>query len=286
MGMGYDTLNSALAGELALGILLGITLFKLFASAAVVGLGIPGGLIGPTLVIGATMGGFIGMLAVMWFPETASSSGFYALLGLGAMMGATLQAPLAALTAMMELTSNPHIILPGMLAIITAGLTNSELFGKASIFITLLRARGLDYRNDPITQALHRVGVGSAMERQFIQLDNPVSKAQAEEALSEKPEWILIKEEGQVIAIMPAVDLVRQINEPDQDEQTDINLLSIPATRLQPAAIDLNATLHEALEHLQREQAEALYVQRMTAPAIHRIYGILTREKIEASYRY
>jgi len=284
MGMGYDTLNSALAGELALGILLGITLFKLFASAAVVGLGIPGGLIGPTLVIGATMGGFIGMLAAMWFPDTASSSGFYALLGLGAMMGATLQAPLAALTAMMELTSNPHIILPGMLAIITAGLTNSELFGKASIFITLLRARGLDYRNDPITQALHRVGVGSAMDRGFAQLETTVGTAEAKEALSQNPEWILIKQEGEVLAIMPAVDLARQTQESSNDEES-IDLMSIPAIRLQPAAIDLNATLQEAMDQLKREQAEALYVRRMTAPSIYRIYGVLTQEKIEASYR-
>ena len=71
-------------------------------------------------------------------------------------VGATLQAPLAALTAILELTANPNIILPGMLALITAGLISRELFGMDSVYQVLLRARGLDYHHNPLTQALHR----------------------------------------------------------------------------------------------------------------------------------
>ena len=52
------------------------------------------------------------------------------------------------------------------------------------------------------------------------------------------------------------------------------------------APINLQATLQEALELLNREPAEALYVERMTAPGIHHIYGILTREQIESAYHY
>jgi H+/Cl- antiporter ClcA len=62
---------------------------------------------------------------------------------MGAMMGATLNAPLAALTALLELTYNHHIILPAMLAIVAAGLTSGQLFGTSSIFLHMLQMRGL-----------------------------------------------------------------------------------------------------------------------------------------------
>ena len=283
MGVGYDTVNHALIGQLGLGLLFGITLAKLVATAASIGLGVPAGLIGPTLFLGATLGGFIGLLAAIAFPSLAVHTGFYALLGMGAMMGATLQAPLAALTAVLELTGNPAIILPSMLAIVSAGLTSSELFGKSSIFLTLLRARGLDYRNDPLTQALRRTGVASIMERDFVRHDRHIAPAAAKALLADSPYWVLIDNEGTPVALMPAIDLARQI---DADEVSDsIDMLEIPAKRLQLSRIHLQATLQQALATMEQENAEALVIERMTAPMIKQAYGVITREQIEAAYR-
>lgn len=284
MGIGYDTVNSALLGELGLGLLVGIVAFKLVATAAAVGLGVPGGLIGPTFVMGATLGGFAGTLYAVAFPDLANHSGFYALLGMGALMGATLQAPLAALTAMIELTGSPKIILPGMLAVITAGLASSELFGKHSVFLLLLKARGLDYRSDPVMLALRRVGVAGIMDRSFQRLDAQTDRASAEEVLRQKPEWILIDTQAGPELLMPAVDLARHLQE--EDALTTLDLREIPARRLQVTAINLQANLQEALDQLTKARAEALYVERPTAPGIHKIYGVLTRERIESAYRY
>lgn len=141
MGIGYDTVNAALLGKLALGTLAAVTLVKLLASAAGVGLGLPGGLIGPTLVIGAAAGGALGLFGGWIAPGLASSPGFYALIGMGAMMAGTLHAPLAALTAMMELTGNLNILWPGMLAAIAAFAVSREVFGQQPLFLALLAAR-------------------------------------------------------------------------------------------------------------------------------------------------
>ncbi|MGE5526181.1 MAG: chloride channel protein, partial [Rhodospirillaceae bacterium] len=65
-------------------------------------------------------------------------------LGMGAMMGATLQAPLAALLAVLELTGNPYLVLPGILAIVTASLSAKQLFGCESIFFVQAREQGFD----------------------------------------------------------------------------------------------------------------------------------------------
>ena len=83
---------------------------------------------------------------------------------MGAMMGASLQAPLAALTAIMELTYNPGIIMPGMLTIVIAQLTASEVFGKQSLFISMLRSNGLDYDINPVMQVLRGIGVASVLD--------------------------------------------------------------------------------------------------------------------------
>jgi len=283
MGIGYDTVNQALLGQLALSALLVIAAAKIVASALGLGLGLPGGLIGPTLVIGALTGGATGIMADTWLPGDIASPAFYALIGMCTMMGATLQAPLAALTGLLELTANPHIILPGMLALIAAVLVSREVFGKESVYLVLMKARGLDYRATPLTQELRRIGVASVMERRFESLPEAVDHQRALEALASGPRWILITRERQPVAIMPAADLARQVQ--DQPEQEECSLMDIPAERREITAVDFQASLQEALGILNSNEAEALYVTRHTIPGISRIYGVLTREDIDRSYR-
>ncbi|MYE11134.1 MAG: chloride channel protein [Gammaproteobacteria bacterium] len=135
MGVGYDTVDAALAGTLAWSALAVILVAKMAASSACVGLGMPVGVIGPTIVIGAACGGLLGYLGQFLSPGEASSEGFYVLLGMAAMMAAALQAPLAALMAVVELTSNANIILPAMLIVIVATLTAGRLFRQPSVFL-------------------------------------------------------------------------------------------------------------------------------------------------------
>ncbi len=286
MGIGYDTVNAALLGELSVGLLALLVAAKLIASAISVGMGIPGGLIGPTFFIGAAAGGLGGLLVAQVLPGAVSDSGFYALLGMGAMMGATLQAPLAALTALVELTQNPAVIMPGMLAITIAGLTASEIFNKEALFVSQLKANGLDYNASPVMQALRRVGVAGVMSRNFQRVDPVLARSRAEQLLAGGPDWLLIDDQGRPALLMRALDLVRHLREGAEGEPAgpEVDLREIPARRLQVVSVNLQASLHEALETLNKQGGEALYVERMTVPGIRHIYGILTREQIESSY--
>jgi chloride channel protein, CIC family len=141
MGTSYDTLDALLLGEteLGLGFVLALAVAKLLATGTAVGLRVPGGLIGPTLFMGGAAGAGFGMALELMLPMETASSGFYATVGMVAMMGATLRAPLAALTALLELTGNPNIILPGMLAVASAELTNRLVHGRDSVFDTLAK---------------------------------------------------------------------------------------------------------------------------------------------------
>jgi H+/Cl- antiporter ClcA len=141
MGTSYHTLGDLLAGQLDLYLVLAVMLTKLLATATAVGMRIPGGLIGPTLFIGGAAGSGLGLMFASFFPLDAASPAFYATVGMVAMMGATLRAPLAALMALLELTANPNIILPGMLAVASAELTNRLALGKESVFEVLMKMR-------------------------------------------------------------------------------------------------------------------------------------------------
>ncbi|MEW8282834.1 MAG: chloride channel protein [Candidatus Thiodiazotropha taylori] len=283
MGIGYDTVNQILLGEIGLSLLALLVVAKLIATAASVGLGIPGGTIGPALFIGAALGGLFAPLPSLLLEGPVSDPGVYALIGMAALMGAALQAPLAALTTVIELTHNPEIIMPGMLAIVVASLVSSEVFGKSSMFHTLLEATGLNYHTDPVMQSLRRTGAAEFMNRSFVQLDATLSRQAAMMALNQKPEWVVINGPEDELALMPSVELLRNL---ELQDDAEIDLLKIPATRYQMSSIRMQSTLQEALETLDNSSAEALYIEWFDEAHYWRIQGILTRAQIESAYRF
>ena len=138
MGISYDTLQAMLAEELAPLALAGILVAKLLATATAIGLRLPGGLIGPTLVMGGAVGTLVGLAAGAVSPEPTGGAGLYAMVGMVATMGAALRAPLSALLALLELTGNPNVLLPGLLAVAAAELAVVPMVGQASVFERLL----------------------------------------------------------------------------------------------------------------------------------------------------
>lgn len=280
MGIGYDTVDAVILGQLGILALILLIFTKLFATALCVGFSIPAGLIGPAIFIGALAGGIVGKLVEM-FTSDFSDVGLYAMLGMGAMMGATLQAPLAALLALLELTGNQNIIFPGMLVIVSANLAARELFKSDSIFLSQFKGIGLDYRNDPIAQSLRRIGVESVMNKSYVMTEPVIQRNVAFNHLKEAPDWLIIRrEEGN--QLMPATDLARHLEETDDEE---ILLLEIPAKRRQLTKVSLESTLQHAQQQINDTDAEALYVTRKLGPSADRIYGIITQEDIEKHYR-
>jgi H+/Cl- antiporter ClcA len=282
MGMSYNLFNTSHLGEMAIPSLLLLLVLKLVLSSACVGLSIPGGLIGPTLVVGAAGGAILGHIGHAIYPELSSSIGFYAMIGMCAMMGATLKAPLAGLMALLELTSNPHIILPGMLAIVFSSIIVFEVFKLDSVFLVLLRKRGLDYRSNPLTQALRRIKVTEAMQREFVILPGFVSREEAKIGLSKSPLWVVIEHEKDVKILLLAADLARALNEEGVE---DIDLLNIPGSRKALTKISSNQSLQDAAVSLKGPGTEALYVIQRLGLVGERITGVLTKEIIEAQYQ-
>nr|WP_275298055.1 chloride channel protein [Halomonas campisalis] len=290
-GIGYDSLAASLSGELAVDVLLALVVAKLLLTAITVASGIPIGIIGPVLVVGAAAGALAGLAGAWLSPHLTAEPGFYAMLGMAAMMGAVLQAPLAALMALLELTHNPQIILPGMLAVVISGLTSRQLCRCDGFFISVTR-NGLHPLQQPLMQALSRVSVPAVMERSLVRTPRMVTHDQARALLEAKPVWVLIMRstDDKPTLALKAADLARalmneQIVEQAKGEGGLIDLLEIPGQRLEMAPIHLQATLSEAFERLNDQAVDALYVEHGHRPKHKRISGIITRDAIERYYR-
>ena len=278
MGVGYDTVSATLLGQPPLLWLAGLLLAKWLLTPVVLGLGVPGGLIGPTFFIGALAGALIGSLAQQLNEQALFQVGLYAMIGMGAMMGAVLNAPLAALIALLELTGNPHIILPAMLAIVISNLTVRHLFRLPSIFQSLLRAQGLDQAQSPLDQALSRAAVGSLMQRDFLWADIQESRDRAVFLAEQTADWILISD-PELRALLPRSELMLWLQQAEAADDT-INLLELPANRRDPVLISFRATLKEAADCMQQRQTDILCVSSNRGDII----GLLTRVQIESFY--
>ncbi len=284
MGVSYGAVNDTLLGQLPLWLMLGILALKLLATAAGLGMGLPGGLIGPSMVLGAMVGGSVGLTVSTLVPGEMSSHGFYAMLGMGAMMGATLQAPLAALMALLELTANPNILLPAMLTVIVSGLISKELVGGKSIYLILLEARGLTFRYNPLAQSLHHIGVTSVMSRNFAASERVATRENLRRVMEHSPQWVVVKEDNKPRSLLPGSDLALFL-EGETGEGEQVDLMEIPAVRQKLTVVPRHVTLWEALDMLDKAKSNAAYITRGDSSGVG-IYGILTRKDIEATYRY
>ncbi len=137
-GNGKDMAQDAFTGADGAGLLLVLFALKPAVTLMCLGSGASGGLFTPTLSMGAVLGGGAGLLWSVAWP--GPPSGAYALVGAAAMLGAGMQAPLAGLAFILELTSGGfQIIVPMMTATILATLVARHLDGY-SIYSARLRA--------------------------------------------------------------------------------------------------------------------------------------------------
>lgn len=280
MGMGFDTINGALTGQIAATTLALILAAKLLVTAAVLGLGIPGGVIGATLVMGACLGGAAGYLAA-GLPIAVSEPGVYAIVGMSAMMAAVINAPLAAIIAILELTYNPGILMPGMLVVVIACLTTRWLLKTDGLFSTLLEQQGKRNRPELMQQLLSRTGVRSIMRRNFCLTVRRLSPAQATAILKQQPEWLVLANPTLLIEPAALASALESHNAEQAGTETELDLLAIPARRLETVDISPDANLYEAWLAVNRARVDALSVRTPSGA----IVGLVTRDQLESHYR-
>jgi H+/Cl- antiporter ClcA len=150
LGVGYDNIRHLLAADLAVRAVVLLLVVKSVIWSVSLGSGTSGGVLAPLLIFG----GALAALLSPWLP--AADPGFWALLGMAAMMGGTMRAPLTATLFAVELTGNGQAAFPLLVAAGMAYATTVLLL-KRSILTEKIARRGLhitrEYHADPFEQA-------------------------------------------------------------------------------------------------------------------------------------
>jgi len=274
MGLGYDTMNAILTGEFVWWLLLAILIAKIIATAAAVGLGLPAGIVAPSLVIGMATGALVGALA----PGQANDS-FYALMGMAGLMSALLHAPLAALTAVLELSFNAQIMFPAMIVVVLANLTCQVLFLQPSIFQTLLSNRGLHISTHPLRNALASRFLTEIATENFSVVTYHMNSTTISEILASTGRLVLFRD-PQHSYLVAQVTLLHQLDKwlllPEREHgDLHVFLRRVIPERSRISVLDEDASLLEGIRILQNDDLVAIQVPLDT----FRI-GLVTRNKL------
>ena len=147
LGVGYDTIAMLIQGDVAFKILLGVLLVKPAIWMISLGSGTSGGVLAPLLMMGAALGGIEGI----FLPHFGA--GFWALVGMGAILGGTMRSPFTGIVFALELTHDINMLLPLMVACFLAHLF-TVLTLKRSILTEKISRRGYhlsrEYSLDPL----------------------------------------------------------------------------------------------------------------------------------------
>ncbi|MEZ0387300.1 MAG: chloride channel protein [Verrucomicrobium sp.] len=150
LGVGYETIRDLLQGHLLGTALLAILVVKALVWSIALGSGTSGGVLAPLLILGSALGAVAGQ----WIP--AGDVPTWALVGLAAMVGGTMRAPLMAMVFAVEMTHDFNL-LPLLLTGTIAAYAVTVLWLPRSILTEKLARRGqhisCEYSIDPFELA-------------------------------------------------------------------------------------------------------------------------------------
>ena len=164
-GVGYDTISDILNGQLAWKLLLIVMLAKAAALVISIGSGTSGGLLAPTFMWSAAMGGMFALIGNHFFPSANLSPGAFALVAMGAVFGAASRATFSFIIFAFEITRDYNSVLPLMLVSVIADGIAMLFMPNSSIMTEKLARRGLRVHQDYEADALTQATVGETMEQ-------------------------------------------------------------------------------------------------------------------------
>ncbi|WP_299626478.1 chloride channel protein [Pelagibius sp.] len=245
LGVGYEATDAALSDLYSLELLLALIVAKTAATAICLGSGFAGGVFSPSLFIGAMVGGAFGILATQAFPELSSGHGAYTIIGMGAVTGAVLGAPISTILMIFELTNDYELTIAVMLATVIASVVTQQVHGR-SFFHWQLERRGVSVRGGHQTGLMQRIKISSVMDNRYSAVSPQTPIAQVRLKLQSAPwgELFVIDDKKSLCGVITYADL----HEAAFDTSHDSELSAADVARAVPAVLQLSDHLEAAVK--------------------------------------
>jgi CIC family chloride channel protein len=145
-GSGTATMKELFGGAtIPLATLLALAVAKLVLTPGSLGSGFVGGVIGPAMLIGSTVGAAVGTIVIPMFPDLGLSPVIFAMVGTTAMLSGSLHAPLFAALIVFEMAGAYEMLVPLMLAA-AIGFGLAAPFQTGSVYTFAFGKLGIDLR--------------------------------------------------------------------------------------------------------------------------------------------
>lgn len=188
-----------------------LVIAKIVATTFTLGSGGSGGVFAPSLFVGATLGGTYGLVLEQFglIPEGGSPAS-YALVGMAAVIAGATFAPMTAILMLFELTREPRVLAPIMLAAIVATAV-SRMLMPDSIYTAKLRRAGVRIGTGRDLSLLRHVPVSSVpyapLPPEPIYASDPLSKLITLHAHHNVPDFPVVDADGRYIGMVTGVDM-------------------------------------------------------------------------------
>ena len=245
LGVGYEATDAALGGLYPLWLLIALFFLKMAATAISLGCGFGGGVFSPSLFLGAMLGGAYGVIATSAFPELSSGYGTYTIIGMGAVAGAVLGAPISTILMVFELTNDYAITIAVMIATAIASVITQQTHGH-SFFTGQLQRRGVSIRGGQEIGLLRSIKARDVMDGTFETVipDTPI--ATVRQSLQHAPwgELFVIDETGRLTGTITFSDM----SDAAFDTSRDAELTAKDVARANPAVLQSEDDLEAAVK--------------------------------------
>ncbi len=265
-GVGYETIESGLLGSQVMLVMLALVALKILATAVTIGSGGSGGVFAPSLFIGSMLGGSLGLLFAQLVPGVPGPPGAYALVGMGAVFAGATHASMTAVLIIFEMTGDYKIILPLMLAVVTASLFSGVLLNRETIYTLKLSRRGVRLQRGRALDVLEGVQVEEVMSQTVtVHPDTPLEGLEEFFLKANRNALPVVDGSGRLAGIVSLSDLRREADSRDdvsgacvRDAMTETVVMAYPDETLNTVLQRMAPTDLSRLPVVSREQPDQL----------------------------
>jgi CIC family chloride channel protein len=278
LGVGYGYVGEALNGRMAFQLMALLVVLKLVAVTTSYATGNAGGIFGPSLFIGAMLGGSLGTIAHHFFPAYTATPGAYALVGMGAVFAGVVRTPMTSVLMIFEMTQDYAVIVPLMIAnlvslFVASRLQHEPIYEGLAIQdgIHLPSAEGrLRYGQRQVIKVMH--GGGESLPAEMT-----VREARERVRSSGIRTWIVTDQRG----VIGVINLARLEKALEESEGAHKKLSALVDAMVFPH-VHADQALDLALERMGTNQLEILPV--VNRGDVHKLEGIVTLRDVLDAY--
>jgi len=280
MGVGYDTINIALHGNMVWKLAAILLFVKIFATSVTLGSGGSGGIFAPSLFMGAMVGAFFGTVVHNLFPDITAGPGAYALVAMGGLVAGTTRAPITAIIIVFELTNDYHIILPLMITCIISMILSSKL-SRESIYTLKLVMRGIQIKEGTEINIMESIFVKDVYTKRFdyINLSDNFSQV-VNKVIQGRGRHFPVLDSNGIIRGVILVDTIKDYLFEKDSLQNLLIAEDIMSTNFDTISLEDNC--QTALDKMSKFKFDNLPVTE--SPESKKIIGVIWRNDIQDAY--